>query len=126
MSDLNFELNHNSILVTPDSWQVVLITPPAELGAPVYKIFSGWDLPEEWRLSSGTHDLDNLKSFSSYFLWRQSSGTVYQLSKNKQPEFTEYVQSVFNAKVLAPAKEFEFDIQCLSAADLDNALTKAC
>jgi hypothetical protein len=102
----------------------VLITPPAELGAPVYRIFSGWDLPEEWRLSSGTHDLDNLKSFSSYFLWRQSSGTVYQLSKNKQPNFTEYVQSVLTSKVLVPAKRSGFDIQFLSVADLDNALKK--
>lgn len=126
MSNLNFELNHNTVMVTPDYWQVVLITPPSELGVPVYKIFSGWDLPEEWRLSSGTHNLDTLKSFSSYFLWQQSSGTVYQLGKNKLPNFTEYVQSVFNAKVLAPAKQFGFDIRCLSAADLDNALNKAC
>lgn len=124
MTGLSFRLDHSSVMVTPDSWQVLLITPPAEFGVPVYKIFSGWDWPEEWRLSSGTHDLSTLKSFDSYFLWQQSSGTVYQLGKNRLPNFTEYAQSVLTSKVVVPAKRSGFEIQFLSVADLDNVLKK--
>ncbi|KKO48138.1 hypothetical protein VT06_12895 [Arsukibacterium sp. MJ3] len=112
-------------MVTPETWLVFLITPPAGVGEPVYKIFSGWDFPEVWRLSSGVADLSALRNFESYFLWQQSSGTIYQLKKNNLPNFTEYVSAKLEQKVLMPAKSYGFTVQQLTAQDLDIALSKA-
>jgi hypothetical protein len=113
-------------MVAPESWLVFLITPPVEVGEPVYKIFSGWDFPPAWRLSSGAADLSGIKNFDSYFMWQQSSGTIYQLKKDNLPHFTEYAIAMLEQRLLIPAKTYGFSLKRLTAQDLDIAISKAC
>lgn len=123
---MSFEMLLGTGLVTPDDWIVVLITPPEELGAPVYKIFSGWRFRDEWRLSSGTEDLSEIEDCGHYFSWRQSSGSLYHLHKNNSANFTEYVNAMLYKMVIKPARDYQFNVEFLNVAELEKAISTAC
>ena len=112
--------------LTPESWLVILITPPEGMGEPVYKIFSGWGVGDQWRLSSGAADLSDLIEYDDCFLWRQSSGTRYQLNKHDVPNFTEYMQAILMKTVIVPARAHQIKLQFFNADSLQKALQTAC
>lgn len=115
-----------SEMVSPEGWLVFLVKPAEGVGPSVYKIFSVWSFHDEWRLSSGVDDLSDLREFDDYFLWRQSSGTLYQLSKHNEPKLTEYARAMLLKHVLLPAKAQKLTLQFFNTDDLKKALNTAC
>ncbi len=78
----------------PDGWTILKFTTDEEV---FYKIFAAWRWgDEEWRLSSGAHNTDNLVEEETKFIWTQASGSIYHLPKGGENCYTFYQGLVLN------------------------------
>ena len=65
----------------PDGWTILQFDVPGE---PILlKVFATWRWSsEKWRLSSGSYNSHNIRSYDSYFECEQESGSIYHLPKD--------------------------------------------
>lgn len=72
----------------PDGWTILKITTSEEM---CYKIFSTWRWDnEEWILSSGTLNTEELTQEDTKYVWPQASGSIYHLPFNGEHCYTFY------------------------------------
>ncbi|GEM_PF-1990943 len=107
-------------LLVPDSWIVLRINAPDNNC--MYKIFSSWFENEQWRLSSGDTNLNELIDLGSFFVWKQKSGSVYRLIKSHADRFCPYAKSVLDNKFLEPAARANIIVELLIDEDLEYEL----
>lgn len=115
----NTEYEESKCLV-PDGW--VIVTTEFEKGKTTYKIFSSWIKDDQWRISSGDNGFDNLVDFGSFFIWKQRSGAIYKLIKQRSGELSMYARDILLEKVLEPANDLEQKTTWMDCDDLHHAI----
>ena len=99
----------------PDGWQVLKYI--KKDGTGFFKIFATWRADDRWRLSSGADRLADIEVQDDFLIWHQKSGSVYNLSINRQNYFTHYTQKILNEKIIPTISEGGINV---SVIDLLN------
>ena len=75
----------------PDGWVILKFTPANEKY--YYKVFGSWRCGS-WRLSSGSEERPILSDCGLLWVWKQDSGSSYELPINEEDGYTFYTGSV--------------------------------
>ena len=78
--------------IKPDGWVVLTNNNQKNL----YFIFSSWKENDRWRLSSGSEVLPNLSKCGKFWLWRQQSGSYYELPVDEENGYTFYTGKILD------------------------------
>ncbi|TPV62008.1 hypothetical protein FJ444_01715 [Aestuariibacter sp. GS-14] len=104
----------------PDGW--VVVRTEFNDGKIIHRIFSSWVKDDEWRISSGDHAFSSLVDFGSFFVWKQKSGTVYKLMKNRADNLSSFAREVLIEQILEPAEDWGFQVLWMNSDDLHHEI----
>ena len=104
----------------PDGWTILKFVPRDE-SHPYFKVFATWRYGnEEWRLSSGSSNTEDIREVNGHIIWPQSSGSIYKLRiKDSEGCYTFWQGEVLKRILEKAEKEINVSIITLNSIPLN-------